>query len=174
MKLIMLIFALTLLGCVSAVDPLDLNAVQSAVKVERDDFRKFTRYSGPRIRAEKGGHVYMSSLEYVSRDSGESDYRIVLEDHYNGEHQGTYKEIYDSSGAALALVNSESTSKFCQSNGSCSMRSEIITAGVTLQYLLDQNQSGISLQISRESGSQIYFIPEEYIAAFLQSIDIAY
>jgi hypothetical protein len=155
----------------------DPQAVSRAIKVNRDDFKKITRYVGPYAvggtlllggkEVSRGGDVVF--LRAWKTDSiGSINYQIYVMDKYNG-HWRFYDSAYDSNGNGLntTLIDREVGS--CSGSGSCS-HAETLGLNVTREYLEKNQESGIRFQVSGKAGKEVFFIPGGYIKGFLSAV----
>lgn len=146
-----------------AVNPNDAKAVTRSITAKRDDFRKRTYYTGPiassypdalLIRAEK-------------TDTGRISYQIYVESAYYGDWR-LYNSVYDSNGTNLNMTVISREVRACSSSN-CSLK-ESFSIDVTQKYLEDNQFDGIRFKAIGKKGEQIFFIPSEYIRAFLWAV----
>ena len=145
------------------VNPNDAKAVTRSVTVKRDDFRKSTYYTGP-IASSYPDEVLIRAEK---TDLGRVSYQIYVRNTYRGDWR-LYNSVYDSNGTNLNMTVISREVMTCGSSN-CYLR-EQFSIDVTQKYLEDNQFDGIRFKAIGKTGEQIFFIPSEYIRAFLWAV----
>ncbi|WP_162860593.1 hypothetical protein [Pseudothauera hydrothermalis] len=157
--------AIALSACIAPAPRVNLNdsqAVAGAISVQRDDFKKVTKYEGPNA----ADNVFDKLFIRAWKIDGTEDvgYQIYVMDYYNGDWR-FYNSAYDSNG------NSLKTTLISRDVGSCNRYGcshyEHVGLNVSREYLAKNQDSSIRFKISGKAGEEVFFIPGAYIKAFL-------
>ena len=151
--------------------------IKNRTTIERDDFKKLVRFSGPAC-VPKSLPVYtetpMVDSDYLfirawKRDgSAVVTYQIYVVDYYKGDWR-FYESAWDSNGNKLDTTLIARDATLCDGFGGC-LYTEEIGINVTGKYLKKNEDSGIRFKLSGNAGEEIFFLPSEYIKAFLDRI----
>lgn len=156
-------------GCVSmpqAKRPADATEYAAAVTVERDNFKKHTRYVSFNdgrgfdtlfLRAYKYDDPKMPSL-----------YQIYVADYYDGDWR-FYNTAYDSNGKRMDFVQISRDVGACGRYSGCS-KTEHLALTVDRAYLESGANTGIQFQVSGKAGSEVFNLTGPAIAGFLKAV----
>ncbi len=147
--------------------PQDSVLVEAAVKIEYDEHQKFTKYSAPIVQAKNFKDEYY--LRGFLMDGDKSGglfqiYIIVYTDDW------LFIDKAYSKGNPLDLTVIEKEVGSCSSSFGCTLK-EHIAINMTKSTLKRYEKSGLSFQISGNSGKREYDIPAGYFKGFLNAID---
>jgi hypothetical protein len=160
---------LMLSACVAPGPKININdsqSVASSVTVQRDDFKKLIRYTGPNAAKDDGDVLYLRA--WKTEKTGEILYQIYIADYYSGEWR-FYNSAYDSNGERLETTLISRDVDRCSKYG-CSY-TEHLGLNITKEYLEKNKGSGINFKLSGKAGEAIFFIPGTYVQAFLSVVD---
>lgn len=135
----------------------------AAVQVERDDFKKQTRFMGPNCAAEFGNSLFLRAWK---RDSapGAIDYQVYAIDNYTSDWR-FYSEAYDSDGQRLDFMSIDRKVGYC-SKYVCS-KDEHMGISVSHDYLVKHSGTGMTFKVSGRGGEKVFALPASCIQAFL-------
>lgn len=168
--LLMCLVACSFQGCATYHNPASSPEVSAQIKVERDDYRKVTRWWAPSLvvwHDGTGPNAGNSSVILrAARFDATADvtYQIYITDIYSGDWR-FYDSIYDADGNRLETLKIASNVVSCRSG--CTLQ-EDVAANVSKKYLLEHMDRGVSLQVSSPSSKFVVNIPAFYVRGFLE------
>lgn len=159
-------------GCLSnPVKVDDATQVKSAIKIQRDEFRKTVYIAGPRFATRDGltGHGVVEEIALeatvMEKGAGSIAYSVYVMDYFNGGWRN-YQKAHDINGKEFRAFRTNRDVS-CRS-GSCGYY-EYLAIPVTRAYLQQHATSGIRMKISGAGGEEQFSIPAGYIAGFLSA-----
>lgn len=143
-------------------NPNDPQSVTRAIRVERDEFKKITRYTGPNA----SDYPNVVFIRATKPDNEGISYQIYVRDQYDGGWR-YYNSAYDSNGTRLDTTVIDREVLTCK--GHC-VYWEHLGLNVSRDYLEKNQQRGIRFKISGKGGEEVYFVPSAYISAVLSAV----
>lgn len=159
---VLAVLALTACAAVAPPQPRTAETYAAATRVEHDQFQQVTRYQAPTINS-NGSDVALRS--FTMHKSSETIYQIYFIASYGGKGWRFYNSIYDVNGNRLDTTLISRDVGHCSKYG-CS-HYEHLAANVTRDYLEKVAQSGMSMKLVGQAGSEVHTIPPEYVRGFL-------
>lgn len=166
---------LVLSACASTTPTLNMSdpqVVANSITVERDNFKKITRYEGPNVTA--GLESGLSGLSdtvliraWKQDKTGEISYQIYINDYFEGDWR-MYDSTYDANGNNLETIKITHDIVTCVKS-ICSGY-ESIGVNISREYLEKNKASGIQLKISGNGGENTFSIPGGYIDGVLSVV----
>lgn len=138
---------------------------EPTVVVERDDFKKLTRFVAPNC-AVSPDSVFLRAWRKDEADL--IAYQIYIKDYYRGAWR-FYNNAYDSEGTPLDVTLISRDVVSCR-GPNCSFE-EHLGLNVSRKYLETHEQAGIQLKIYGKAGQETFVLPGGYISDFLDRID---
>lgn len=172
MPLLLMFVLFSLPGCVHPINWNNPIEIANAVRIEQDDFKKMTTFTGPNCAADQPDDIVrLRSWKLRGSTLG---YQIYVSDEYTypigGRRPGwrLYSEVFDSDGNRLPTTLINRHLDWCGSN----VCSYIETLGVDIgiSYLEARKDRGIKFKISGNNGEEVFSIPPAYIQAFLSVV----
>lgn len=164
--LVLLIVTCLVSACASYLkpetNPENSQAVSSAIKVERDAFKKITSYNGPNI----SGYPNKVFIRATKPDEGRISYQIYVREQYEGDWRH-YDSAHDQDGTRLQTTVIDREVVTC--NRGCVLW-EHLGINVSRAYLEKFQERGIRFKISGRRGENIHFVPPAYISAVLSAV----
>jgi hypothetical protein len=148
------------------VDINDTQSVASAISIQRDDFKKLTKYDGPDVMVDDADGVFIRAWKEDATKIVE--YQIYVRIFYV-DNWRLYKTAYDSDGNRLDVTVIARNIESCGGHG-CS-REEHLGINIPREYLEKKQETGIRFQVSGKGGDEVFFIPGAYIKAFLSIVN---
>jgi hypothetical protein len=161
------------IGCVipgqQTVNWQDSKSITNAIKVEYDEFKKTTKYTGPyhpnRLLA---SNIFIRAWK-TDDDPSKVRCQIYVDAYYRGDWR-FYDHAYDSDGNRLDVTLIDRSVISC-SGGTCS-HSEDIGVNVDIGYLKKHASSGIRFKVVGRGGEEVFVVPSPYINAFIERLNI--
>lgn len=151
-----------LIGCTHPVDFKNPAAISSAFETKRDNHDGTTTIVGPMY---KTGDNTMVMSSYWHDRIGITYNKISVDAYYHGDKRG-YDKAYDLDGTKLDFVSLLRKVDYCDNSGCWNNEKFEIT--LTREYLLKNQDKGITFKVSGRSGSfQTFTIPPAYLQAYL-------
>jgi hypothetical protein len=154
-------FLLFLVGC--AAPPVAPTEVRATVKIERDDFKKMTRYTGSDLSSSSDAVL----IRAWKNDGATMVYQIYVADFYSGPWR-FYTQGFDSDGKRYATTLIDREVRSCTRYG-CS-HVETIGLNVDRKYLEGKRVTGVTLKLSGRAGEEVFYIPPLYLSTFLDQV----
>lgn len=153
--------ALTILSaCVNLNDP---QAIKTAIRVEHDDFKKHTNFTGPNAAKSLLDRIFIRAWKADS--TGSITYQIYVESAYSYGEWRYYYAAFDSNGNSLNTTQISRNVDNCTPGG-C-IHHEHLGFNVSRNYLEQNQETGIRFKITGKAGEEIVSLPPAYIQAFL-------
>lgn len=165
MKKLTLSFLLAVVAASQAFSQSSSAESSNIVSVERDDFKKVTKYSGSALELDKVDLVIVRAWKFDGK--AKLDYQIYVSDDYTDGWR-KYRTAYDSDGRAFPLVEIHHDVS-CFSRYSCRY-TESVGFAVDRKYLMSKSKDGASFKIDGSGGSEVFTIPSYYLKSLLESI----
>ena len=141
-------------------------AIRDAITVNRDDFSKFTVYSGPNSATDLRDFVGLSA----AKKDGDSYVGYVISVMKRTCNDWAYFDTaYDTDGNQLKIINpSRDYDSYAKLSYMCP-HMENLQIPVTREYLENRKQqdTGIKIKVSGRNKEMVFFIFSDYIRAFL-------
>lgn len=163
--LVMAILSLSLFGCAGkSIDPTQYADVAASISSTRDNFRKVTTVNGPMIKT--------YPVIFYIRSFAVDGYRASLFQIYAAIEAysvpDTYNMAYDISGRKLPTKQITTIVDGCGRYG-CTY-TQHVAIEVDRNYLLNNKQSGVRIQLSSKSDNKVIAIPAAYVQAYLDAV----
>lgn len=149
----------------------DSNQISASVTSTRDDFKKRIEFNGPHYdgakRVESDGMFLFAKVflrAYKFDKEKELTYQIYTYETYYNDWR-FYNQAYDSDGKKLDFVPITQKVGSC-GPGRCS-KDEHVAINVTKDYLIAHQVGGISFKVFGKADERVWFLPGNYIQAFL-------
>jgi len=164
MKKLTLSFLLAVVATSQAFSQSSSVESSATVSIERDDFKKVTKYSGQALELDKVDLVIVRAWKYDGK--AKLEYQIYVSDDFTDGWR-KYRTAYDSDGRAFPLAP-------IHHDVNCSRHScrytETVGFDVDRKYLMSKSKNGVSFKIDGQSGSEVFTIPSYYLKSLLESI----
>lgn len=157
-------------GADQAGDPAQAE-IAGKITTEHDDFKKHTTYKGPAVLTNSSVSLFIRAWK-PDDIKDDSSYQIYVVDKYYGEWRH-YQSAFDDAGNSIDVtvidrdVDCSRVSKYSRSV--CTY-TEHIGLNVTRKYLEARADNGVRIKVSGNAGEEIFFVPANYIKAFISTV----
>ncbi|MFW1974128.1 hypothetical protein [Acinetobacter bereziniae] len=171
LKALIIISFIMLQGC--AINPnsnqITAQQFEQSISISTDNYTKITTLEGPKLFP-GGLNNYFLVRAFKSHKNQEIMYQIYINVTYYGDWIN-FNSAFDNRGTQLNTdVIKKNVSSCIASTGKCILN-EVVTINMTLDEFESNMASGIDFQISGQGGSRKYFIPPNYIQAFVYKLN---
>ncbi len=142
--------------------------VAAAVDIERDDFKKMTKFTGPEIQDGSATRKFLiRAWKYESPPV--LRYQIYMTNIYLGKTWNFYSLAYDRDGKIFELTSIKREPS-CRTGLSDCLFTEIVGVSVDRAYLEKYMSSGMEFKISGRGGDAVFSMPGPYVEGILKAI----